>query len=78
MEDEPTPEFLAEQRERMCTSKRAYTKKEAQEAVNFRSGRKGHKRRANRTIRMYQCPLANHWHLTNKEYAYPTHGRRAK
>lgn len=60
-----------DRRESMCMSKHAYTKRDAQTAVNSR--RRGgspfqNRRRHNPdpNLRAYQCDYCNYWHLTSK------------
>ena len=49
----------------LCDNKRKYTKKEAEEQLNYRL-----QEGAERTLRIYECPDCNWWHLTKAERYY--------
>lgn len=60
----PDGSFILESdRDKMCSSKRKYTKREAETVMNaFRRHRGSHGRPE--SLRSYVCPFCNGWHLT--------------
>jgi len=47
--------------------KRPYEKRIAQQIVNKRTGKKGHRSKTAGYLRMYHCPACNYWHVTHQE-----------
>jgi hypothetical protein len=53
--------------EAFLCSKRPYSKRDAQGALNARMrGRKGHRHNRPDHLRIYHCDHCNAWHLTHK------------